>query len=56
METMTIGQLARQADVGVETVHFYERWGLIEEPPRRDSGYRKSPPETSTGCALSTGT
>ncbi len=46
MKTMTIGQLARQADVGVETVRFYERRGLIEDPPRRDSGYRQYPPET----------
>lgn len=46
MKTMTIGKLARQADVGVETVRFYERRGLIEDPPRRDSGYRQYPPET----------
>ncbi len=38
---MTIGQVARQAGVGVETIRFYERAGLIEEPPRRDSGYRQ---------------
>ncbi len=41
METMTIGQVARQAGVGVETVRFYEREGLLEEPPRRASGYRQ---------------
>lgn len=45
MTGMTIGQLARQADVGVETVRFYERRGLLEEPPRRRSGYRQYPPE-----------
>lgn len=38
---MTIGQLARQAGVGVETVRFYERKGLIDEPPRPVSGYRQ---------------
>ena len=38
---LTIGLVARQASVGVETVRFYERQGLIEEPPRRLSGYRE---------------
>jgi len=38
---MTIGQVARQAGVGVETIRFYEREGIIDEPPRRDSGYRQ---------------
>lgn len=37
---MTIGDLARAAEVGVETVRFYERQGLIEKPPRLESGYR----------------
>src|SRR5258706_1483124 len=41
MEILTIGQVARQAGVGVETVRFYEREGLLEEPPRRASGYRQ---------------
>lgn len=30
---MTIGQVAHQAGVGVETVRFYEREGLIDKPP-----------------------
>ena len=38
---LTIGLLAGRAGVGVETVRFYERQGLIEEPPRRPSGYRE---------------
>ncbi len=46
METLKIGQLARRAGVGVETVRFYERRGLIDEPPRRASGYRQFSPET----------
>ncbi len=41
METFSIGQVARKAGVGVETVRFYEREGLLEEPPRRASGYRQ---------------
>ncbi|REJ79694.1 MAG: MerR family transcriptional regulator [Acidobacteria bacterium] len=44
MQALTIGQLAAGADVGVETVRFYERKGLIPEPPRRASGYRQYPP------------
>ena len=46
MESMTIGRVARAAGVGVETVRFYEREGLIPEPPRRPSGYRQYPPTT----------
>lgn len=38
---MTIGLVARRAGVGVETVRFYERQGLIKEPERRMSGYRE---------------
>lgn len=41
MKTLTIGKTARAAGVGVETVRFYERRGLIEEPPRLASGYRQ---------------
>jgi hypothetical protein len=41
MSTLSIGQVARRAGVGVETVRFYEREGLLEEPPRRASGYRQ---------------
>jgi Hg(II)-responsive transcriptional regulator len=41
MSVLTIGQVARQAGVGVETVRFYEREGLLEEPVRRASGYRQ---------------
>jgi len=41
METLSIGQVARRAGVGVETVRFYEREGLLEAPPRRASGYRQ---------------
>ncbi len=41
---MTIGELARRVGVGVETVRFYERKGLLEVPPRGPSGYRRYPP------------
>src|SRR5438132_3311633 len=41
LPTMTIGELARRAGVGVETVRFYERRGLLVEPARKESGYRQ---------------
>jgi MerR family transcriptional regulator, copper efflux regulator len=41
MRFLTIGQLARAANVGVETARFYERKGLLTAPIRRSSGYRQ---------------
>jgi len=43
MTRLTIGKVAQQAGIGVETVRFYEREGLIAEPPRGRSGYRQYP-------------
>ena len=40
---LTIGEVAKRSGIGLETVRFYERKGLIEEPPRTDSGYRQYP-------------
>ena len=36
----TIGKLAAEAGVNVETVRFYERAGILEQPPRREQGWR----------------
>jgi DNA-binding transcriptional MerR regulator len=41
METLSIGQLATAAGVNVETVRYYERRGLLAEPPRTAAGYRQ---------------
>jgi MerR family mercuric resistance operon transcriptional regulator len=41
MKPLTIGQVAKRAGIGVETVRFYEREGLLEEPERKPSGYRQ---------------
>jgi MerR family copper efflux transcriptional regulator len=38
---LTIGAVAREADVGVDTVRYYERKGLLPVPSRRLSGYRE---------------
>ena len=46
MSGFTIGKVAKQAGVGIETIRFYERQGLIEEPPRTESGYREYPGES----------
>ena len=40
-ETITIGELASEAGVGVETIRFYERRGILPEPPRSAAGYRR---------------
>jgi DNA-binding transcriptional MerR regulator len=36
----TIGRLAKEAGVNVETIRFYERRGLLRQPQRPDSGWR----------------
>ncbi|MBI2486184.1 MAG: MerR family DNA-binding protein [Deltaproteobacteria bacterium] len=41
MKNLTIGQLAKNAEVNIETVRYYERRGLIPKPPRPRSGYRQ---------------
>ena len=37
---MRIGELAERAGCDAQTVRFYEREGLLEEPARDGSGYR----------------
>jgi MerR family mercuric resistance operon transcriptional regulator len=41
MENLSISELARQANVNIETIRYYERRGLISEPPRNKSGHRQ---------------
>jgi len=40
MPGRTIGQLAREAGVHVETIRYYERIGLIEQPETPREGWR----------------
>src|SRR5919198_6310961 len=37
---MRIGEVARRAGVNVETLRYYERRGLLAEPPRGPNGHR----------------
>lgn len=45
MEGLTISQVAKEANVNIETIRYYERRKLISDPPRTESGYRKFPLE-----------
>ena len=45
---LRIGQVAAAADVNTETLRYYERRGLLEEPNRSLGGHRLYPPETVT--------
>lgn len=46
MKSLTIGKLAMASRVNIETIRFYERKGLLPDPPRSESGYRQFPEET----------
>jgi DNA-binding transcriptional MerR regulator len=38
---LSIGQLAQEAGVHIETIRYYERRGLLRQPPRTEAGYRQ---------------
>ena len=38
---MRIGELAKRTDCDVETVRYYEKAGLLQEPGRNSAGYRE---------------
>ena len=44
--SLTIGRAAKQADVTIDTIRFYERRDLLPKPQRTANGYRLYPPET----------
>ena len=47
MRTMTISKAAKRAGTGIETIRFYERRGLIDQPPKPAAGgFRDYPQET----------
>lgn len=39
--TYTIGEVARRAEINISTLRFYERRGLLPEPPRNVYGHRQ---------------
>jgi DNA-binding transcriptional MerR regulator len=41
MEALGIGQLAKRGGVGIDTVRYYERNGLLAPHTRLASGYRR---------------
>ena len=47
MNSLTIGHLARESGMNLETVRYYERRGLLPKPPRSASGYRLFPIEAA---------
>lgn len=44
---ISIGALAKQAGVSVETLRFYEREGLLDKAARNKSGYRAYAPDAN---------
>ncbi len=40
MREFTIGQLSKLTDVNIETIRYYEKIGIMPNPPRSSSGYR----------------
>jgi Hg(II)-responsive transcriptional regulator len=47
MKSRTIGRVAREGGVNLETIRYYEREGLLPKPPRTTSGYRIFPEDTA---------
>jgi Cu(I)-responsive transcriptional regulator len=43
MEGLKVGEVAKQAGVNLQTIHYYERRGLLPKPPRTASNYRAYP-------------
>ncbi|MBC3879499.1 MerR family DNA-binding transcriptional regulator [Undibacterium sp. FT79W] len=38
--SLTIGKVAAAAGVNVETIRFYQRRGLLQEPAKENGGFR----------------
>lgn len=43
MEGLKVSEVAKQAGVNLQTIHYYERRGLLPKPPRTGSNYRAYP-------------
>jgi len=44
-DLVTVGRVAKAAGVGVQTLHYYERMGLLPKPERSAANYRLYSPE-----------
>jgi DNA-binding transcriptional MerR regulator len=44
-DNLRVGAVAKAAGVGVQTLHYYERLGLLPKPSRSDANYRLYSPE-----------
>lgn len=40
---LTTGEVAKQAEVNIETLRYYERRGILPKPPRSRTNYRRYP-------------
>ena len=47
-EQLTIGRLAKAAGVNVETIRYYQRRGLVNEPSKPLGGHRRYAPLAAT--------
>ncbi|QNI38035.1 Hg(II)-responsive transcriptional regulator [Edaphobacter albus] len=45
-ENLTIGMLAKRGGVNVETIRYYQRRGLLQEPLKPYTGFRQYPPQS----------
>jgi DNA-binding transcriptional MerR regulator len=46
--SLKIGEVAKASGIGIETLRFYEKSGLLDQPSRTESGYRLYDPEVLT--------
>ncbi len=51
-ETLTIGGLAKQSGVHVETIRYYQKRGLLSVPKRPAGGFRRYEPGTAARIAF----
>src|SRR5260370_25700309 len=46
VNSLKVGQVAAEVGVGVQTLHYYERLGLLPKPRRSGANYRLYTPDT----------
>ena len=43
---LQIGDISRKSGMSIHTIRYYEKRGLLKEPPRREGGFRIYPLDT----------